>query len=254
MQFSKTLRTLRKYIKNWLCLSILIALNKYPFKVKARNGNNYVVNSYDEFREIFVKIKYGIEFKFMQKGGDLGATFLFEVYKFSNLRNKTVVDVGSNIGESAIYFAIQGASEVVAIEPLPEFFNLLKYNINLNKLERVILPLNLMVGSENKETAIDTSIELGIGTRAIETVNGFHINKVTLSWIVNEFEILNGKLKMDCEGCEYDSIIPEEEEILRRFDEMIIEYHNRFQELKNKLERAGFKVNIKGRIIHACRK
>ena len=249
----KIISVLRKYIKNWLYVSIYIKLNNYPVIIEARNGNVYLARNYDEFRSIFVKIKYGIEFKFIEKGGDLGETFYFESYKFSILENRTVVDVGANIGDSSIYFAIQGASRVIAIEPLPQFFNALTDNIKENKLENIIVPLNLMVGNENKKTNIDTNIDSGLGTKAEETLDGFEVNKVTLSYIADKFKIVNGKLKMDCEGCEYYSIIPEKDEILRKFDEMIIEYHNGFQGLKNKLEQAGFKVSIEKRIIYAFR-
>ena len=257
MRFRKVLKitqVLQKYIKNWLHVSILIELNKYPVKIEARNGSIYYAKNYDEFRSVFVNIKYGIEFKFIEKGGDLGETFYFESYKFLNLKNKTVLDIGANIGDSSIYFALQGASRVIAIEPLPQFFNALIDNIKVNKLENIILPLNLMVGNKDKKTIIDTNIELGIGTKAKETLDGFEINMVTLSYIVDKFKIVNGKLKMDCESCEYDTIIPEKDEILRNFDEMIIEYHNGFKELKNRLEEASFKVSVKKGIIYAERK
>ena len=111
-----------------------------------------------------------------------------------------------------------------------------------------------MVGNQNKKTKIDTNIELGIGTKAKETLYGYEINMVTLSFIVDKFKILNGRLKIDCEGCEYDFIIPEKDEILRSFDEMIVECHNGVKKLKSRLEQASFKVSVRKGIIFAERK
>ena len=37
----------------------------------------------------------------------------------SGLRGREVVDVGTNVGDSALYFVLNGAKKVIAVEPLP---------------------------------------------------------------------------------------------------------------------------------------
>ena len=51
---------------------------------------------------------------------------------------------------------------------------------------------------------------------------------------------------MDCEGCEYESIMATSDIILKKFSHIQIEYHSGYKNLKEKLERCGFKVSITG--------
>jgi FkbM family methyltransferase len=45
-----------------------------------------------------------------------------------------ILDIGANIGDSALFFATHSRGEIIAIEPVPQFFNLLLENISKNKL------------------------------------------------------------------------------------------------------------------------
>jgi hypothetical protein len=49
---------------------------------------------------------------------------------------------------------------------------------------------------------------------------------------------------MDCEGCEYESILYANEATLQKFSYMQIEYHYGYKDLKNKLEKSGFNVSV----------
>jgi Methyltransferase FkbM domain len=51
-------------------------------------------------------------------------------------------------------------------------------------------------------------------------------------------------LKTDCEGCEYEVILSADEQTLQKFDLVMIEYHYGYKNLKQKLERSGFKVSV----------
>jgi hypothetical protein len=50
---------------------------------------------------------------------------------------------------------------------------------------------------------------------------------------------------MECEGCEHEALLHTSPEDLRRFEEIIIEYHEGYKELKKFLESSGFSVMIK---------
>ena len=54
-----------------------------------------------------------------------------------DLENRTVFDVGANVGIYSILFANAGAKKVTAFEPGP-YYERLKENIKLNQLEKVI--------------------------------------------------------------------------------------------------------------------
>ena len=51
-------------------------------------------------------------------------------------------------------------------------------------------------------------------------------------------------LKMDCEGCEYESILKCPDSVLKRFQRICIEYHYGYQNLKARLEECGFETSM----------
>jgi len=88
----------------------------------------------------------------------------------------------------------------------------------------------------------------------VETWSTYHrvdecsegVPSITLSDVINGYGIHRGAvLKMDCEGCEYEALLHASPEDLKRFEEIIIEYHNGYKELKRFLESLGFDVEIK---------
>ena len=48
---------------------------------------------------------------------------------------------------------------------------------------------------------------------------------------------------MDCEGCEYESILTAKKSTLRVFKKMMFEYHKGYLPIKKTLESAGFRVD-----------
>ncbi len=63
-----------------------------------------------------------------------------------------------------------------------------------------------------------------------------------LETICREYKINNAVLKMDCEGCEYATILDTSNETLNKFDQIIIEYHYGYLDIEKKLKEAGFKI------------
>jgi hypothetical protein len=51
--------------------------------------------------------------------GELIDIFFDKVYDFLPIRGKTVIDIGANIGDSCIYFALSKPNRIIAIEPFP---------------------------------------------------------------------------------------------------------------------------------------
>jgi len=147
-------------------------------------------------------------------------------YAFLNVSGKIIVDVGAYIGDTSIYFAIKGAKKVIAIEPHPVAFKEMLENIQLNSLEKVIIPINAGLASKHGKICIENV--------DVESTNGIYhklgnceseIPAITLGEIISMYEIKDDAiLKMDCEGCEYD-IIFNDYEHLKIFKELIFEYH-----------------------------
>jgi hypothetical protein len=77
---------------------------------------------------------------------------------------------------------------------------------------------------------------------------------LTLEDILKQNNLQNGEpniLKMDCEGCEYESILSATRDTIRSFSYIQIEYHGGYKDLKYKLEENGFTVTVsKPKLLH----
>lgn len=78
---------------------------------------------------------------------------------FSRLvRNRTVLDIGSNIGNHAIYWSrIAGAARVHAFEPIPETFETLERNIALNDCGNITAHRLALGERSERGTSLSTS-------------------------------------------------------------------------------------------------
>jgi predicted methyltransferase len=50
----------------------------------------------------------------------------------SGLRGRDVIDVGVNVGDTALYFILNGARRVIAVEPLPSVVKCAEENVRLS--------------------------------------------------------------------------------------------------------------------------
>jgi len=120
-------------------------------------------------------------------------------------------------------------------------------NIGLNCLEDRIIPINAGVSRNHGRICIKN-------VNIVETWSTYHrvdecgdgVPSITLSDVINSYGIHRGAvLKMDCEGCKYETVLHADPGDLKVFKEIVIEYHNGYKELKKLLEALGFDVKIK---------
>lgn len=164
-------------------------------------------------------------------------------YKKLNFKNKIVIDVGANIGDTAIYFAIHGANVVFAIEPMPKLFEYLTKNISFNNIGNII-PLNIAIGKEKdiiKIPNIDVDTDASIDNFK-NSKNGSEIRVKSLRSLIKEYNLENIILKIDCEGCEYDAIFGLDDVSFRKIDQIACEYHYGPYKLSDYLIEKGFRV------------
>jgi len=167
--------------------------------------------------------------------------FFEKEYETLEVKNKIVLDIGANVGDSSILFSRLGAKKVIALEPQIDFFNRCKKNIKLNNLEEKIEILN--AGLDDKQGHFLIDAKKDSKHFAIETsTQGIKIPKMTLDKITPDEK--NLVLKLDCELCEYNVILNSTEECLKKFDRILIEFHDGNRNLINKLTSSGFKVSI----------
>jgi FkbM family methyltransferase len=155
--------------------------------------------------------------------------FIYKSYRFeSNTQNPLIFDCGSNIGISILYFKIfHPDSRIVAFEPDPENFRLLKKNIECNKLENVALH-NYALGKEDGlcklfnspsgKGSLNTSI---YANEPKEIFINVRMKRLS-SFIKEEIDFM----KIDVEGAEGEIINDlSEAGKLNSIKEMVIEYH-----------------------------
>ena len=184
--------------------------------------------------------------------GDIVATFVAQDYEGPDYRGTIVVDVGANIGDSAAYFALRGARQVIAVEPHPDTFSLLLKNLEANGLQDVVTPLNVVVGESTGTMTVQFASRGDVSTRATPSDSGVSLPVVTLTDLLSRFHLRDPILKMDCEGCEYQSLLPLTTEVLRNFKHIVLEYHNGPGPLVQKLQNAGFSVRVQNSDRTGC--
>jgi FkbM family methyltransferase len=177
-------------------------------------------------------IRYGIEEVF-----ERGA------YSSADVVGRQVIDIGANVGDSAIYFALMGAGHVYAYEPVPRIYKNLRENVEINRLASKITCFNAAVGCAGGEMFVDEGSEYAGELKSSK--RGVRIRSVSLSEINKMTKAKDAVLKIDCEGGEYKLILDADTEDLRRYSSMVIEYHRGYKNIVKRLREAGFRVRYK---------
>ena len=173
--------------------------------------------------------------------------FFGQEYAHLPVCGKTVVDVGANIGDTAIYFCMQGASRVIAFEPYPYSFRLAKKNIRKNGFQRRVQLLEAAVGAKNSRIRLDGASKSFGGSQVAPSKNGKWVKVANLGGVLAKIRGQDAVLKLDCEGAEYSIILPAQTRELRRFSHIILEFHYGHANLAEKLKSAGFDVRLQKR-------
>ncbi len=230
----KTDKWKRTYVWTYPLLCNLIKDQNYS------NNINYFSDktNYFEFKFNNKDLKfYGIK----EGNGDFVGIFINNEYEFLNPNECAVIDIGANIGDSAIYMIMNNAKKVVSLEPYPYSYNLALKNIELNNLKDRITLIN---GGYGKDSIIkiDENKITDAGTDLVFSNEGKEIQLYSLKKIIKDFN-LDGDLllKMDCEGCEYN-LLNEDSETLKKFKRIQIEYHYGYEKLVDKLKECNFKI------------
>jgi FkbM family methyltransferase len=174
---------------------------------------------------------------------------------FVPLSNAVCVDVGANIGSTALAWAktINGG-KIFAFEPHPEAFNSLMENIRLNKTEKTILPRQIAIG------AIDGNMNLYVSDFGTMAMQHNHYNwdckRITVPLMSIDTFVKKEKiasidiLKIDIEGFEAEALMGAVES-LNKTKRVVLEYHS--SELRKKcieiLDQFGFNILEKDSLI-----
>lgn len=236
-------------LKNVSSINKLMRLLRTVEDDKYEDLINYI-NDIDHEKEIIVidNINYiNVYNKKFMKNNPYNFNICIEEYfsgdewNMINLENRYIIDIGANIGDTALYFAKEKA-KVLSFEPVKHLYELGIENISLNpKLKENIIFINKAVGGKRGKLNIASQTT----KTYINTEDTYQIDVITVNDILNEYNFPADILKMDCEGCEFEIILNED---LTMFNDIIFEHHSKqvgkdYKPLIKKLENDGFKIN-----------
>ena len=200
-EFEKELRALQKQAKT---LKAGDVVDCFGHKVRINDPENYVTL----IRDIFFLRIYHFETK---------------------VEDPLIIDCGSNIGMSILYFknSYPGA-RVIGFEPDPPIFNMLTENVNANNLTDVQL-INAALAAHNG-SAIEFYCDGKYGSYIGDLYAPSHIHtyeKIKVSCVPLKAYLTEpvSFLKMNIEGAECEVLL-DCGESLRMIDRMVIEYHH----------------------------
>jgi FkbM family methyltransferase len=219
--------------------AIIHAYYKKAFEYLECSDNLYAVVDYRGW-----KIRFYDSFEFLYD--IVYENFVNGAYDDLNVAGRTVVDVGAGVGDTAILLALRGAKRVIALEPYPSLYRKALVNAKINGVEDRIVLVNAGLGRSDGEVCAEVREVRGYYQFSPGSRCDIRVRIYTLRSLVKEFSVEeNSALKMDCEGCEYETILHADPEDLKTFKEVVIEYHDGYRELKKFLEDLGFDVKIK---------
>ncbi len=227
--------------------------------VSCSNGTVYLSYGYGG-RVVEVGLRSGDVFTFRYLGRDvvlflngfsdaifdvLFENFLGGAYDDLSVDGRVVVDVGAGVGDTAILFALRGASRVIALEPYPALYSIALRNIELNNVKGSVILLNAGLGSSDYYACGGYEAPSDYAVFRPSDKCDVKVRIYTPESLIKELGIDDAVLKMDCEGCEYEVFRSMKPETIRRFRELIIEYHNGPEPMASMLENHGYEVTIK---------
>ena len=164
----------------------------------------------------------------------LKEVFVKRPYDYYSVQDKTVVDVGAYLGETAIRFMGMGAKNVICYEPYKSGA-LIEANCVLNEIKKV-----------------------KVVRAAISASRGRHFNPGLFNHGTTEFEETGGEgrtmtlediaakdavLKLDCEGAEHEILSTASNATIRKFSAIMMEAHERIDDLVQRLVECGFNID-----------
>ena len=258
-----------KYLSNPASLAGLYLGTKESAEVRFRGGRSFVLKRQGFKSDLWILVKiarggvplfpsrdlgrvslaYRGRKATVEGPGALGLSFqLFFNNEYGPLDPKgaEAVDVGANIGDTAVFLALSGAARVLAYEPYRFSYEFAKRNVEQNGLSGIVELHRAAVGAASGHIVVESAEGTTISKQATMAGQGEKIPVVGLSGIAGRLRGKNALLKLDCEGAEYAILLGAPDSALGKFGKIVMEYHYGYVNIKKRLEAAGFKVTLFG--------
>lgn len=242
--YLSSIPTLLRGFTNWpALLSLVLGQREEPVILKLRSGPRLKIRT---LMDAWIIKETCLEKQYEQASTELENGW-------------NVIDVGAGLGDFTICVAQRyPQSRVYAYEPFPESFALLEENLALNDIQNVHA-YPYAVGSQ------DGTLELRfISSEAVQHTttsteqesDTLEVQSITLERILSQHALdVCHYLKMDCEGAEYDILLNAASEVLRRIENVCLEYHDgvtpySHDDLAIFFEDHGFQVSLTPNPVH----
>jgi len=246
-KYFKLLKTINR--KNFrYILKSMIKIHKYL-------GGSF----YEQNNALFLKInKYGLTFN-IRSSYDIGSIFeIFyeKIYAFDSKNDHIVLDIGANIGDTALFFSgYDNVKRVYAFEPFKPTYNQAVENCDLNKnISQKIILNNFGVSDKNEKIdlpydsrftgvmSVENNAYRAGSMRQIESIETKSIDYIFKEIILQEDKKYKVVLKSDCEGSEYKIFdVMDKNNLFENVDVVMLEYHDKgAKPLLNILEKNNF--------------
>lgn len=132
---------------------------------------------------------------------------LLDKWKNYIKNSKTIIDIGANLGNHSLYWAINlDCKKIYAFEPFKPNFEILKDNVERNKLNNIV-PINKGVGSQKSKAVVKNFDDSNYGATTLEETNDENIADVMEIVDIDSFSAENSIkqidfIKIDTEGFE----------------------------------------------------
>ncbi len=167
-----------------------------------------------------------------------------------------ILDIGAHLGCFSVYARLFNPQvKIIALEPEPNNFKLLKENLKLNGCEEVTAMQYAVIPSEPKgrveESPLFATLYLNADSHNhstfYKTKNSIEVPATTLEEIIKKNKLTKiGLLKMDIEGGEFDILKNTTQDTWNKIQNMAIECHefegNKRADLENIIRSQGFSV------------
>ncbi len=270
-----TLRSLRRTYRNWVAISVaLLFRSSSPYRVVLKDGADLGVPAR---RELLFQLADARDAGWSIRGGGDGFVVLgprpgvslaarwsvgfdvenaIEVFKdgvyAAPVEGRVVIDVGASIGDAALFFASEGASRVVALEPNPDSYRLAERNVAGSRFRDRITLLPVAAGAKDGSaelrmpSAVPNAASLAPAPAAESrwtfdrsvTVQVRSLDALILESATERV----GLLKIDCQGSEYGLVASVSPLAWSLVDAVILEFTNGPADLPSRFRSLGFDV------------
>lgn len=276
----------KRYCKNWLYLVTAYLIGNEPEHMVLRR-DNLKIAPYEGARGVYQLLllfklgwfvqdcdstylllgnEDGMRLKCRRNTEDVESLIgIYEKRHFEcSCEDKIVVDVGMNNGDTSIYFAMRGARLVIGLEPFGDSYRLARENIELNKMQQLVIPVEAALASYEGEATLLSSftkptssslLNSGVDLDASEFGLRSHVRTTTLRQLTVELGLERiDILKLNCEGCEFDVLPNMPSEMFEVMQEVVLQVHGRPEALTEFLASHGFEVRYSDTILYAKRR